>query len=159
MIPSIQIQLHTSLASYLCADKVTMEVGLVVGSTLRNGTTTPVCNPYGTKEPLYSVWSGMKARCYNCNSDHYKFYGGKGISVCKAWLHYEPFRWWALEHGYSPGLSIDRIDSTKDYCPENCQWITLSENSRKARLEHPEGNYRFRYTNGKFCKALKTAHA
>lgn len=33
------------------------------------------------------------------------------------------------------GLTINRIDSTKDYSPDNCEWIPLSENSRLAKKE------------------------
>ena len=42
------------------------------------------------------------------------------------------FEIWALNNGYNDSLTVDRIDSDKDYCPENCQWITMEENSRKA---------------------------
>ena len=28
-------------------------------------------------------------------------------------------------------MSIDRIDNNKDYCPDNCHWITVEANSRK----------------------------
>lgn len=48
------------------------------------------------------------------------------------WLNYETFKTWAMENGYGDHLSIDRKDSDKDYCPDNCQFITKSENSRKA---------------------------
>mgnify|MGYP006913128870 CR=1 FL=1 len=27
-------------------------------------------------------------------------------------------------------MTIDRIDETKDYCPENCRWITREDNAR-----------------------------
>lgn len=42
------------------------------------------------------------------------------------------FEKWALNNGYHDDLTIDRIDSDKDYCPENCQWISLEDNARKA---------------------------
>lgn len=42
---------------------------------------------------------------------------------------------WALTHGYDDSLTIDRIDSKKGYEPENCEWVTKSENSRRA---HPK---------------------
>ena len=62
-----------------------------------------------------------------------KYYRDKGIEVCDAWKNsFSEFEKWAIENGYSDDLTIDRIDSNKNYCPENCQWITHYENSRKA---------------------------
>jgi hypothetical protein len=37
-----------------------------------------------------------------------------------------------MANGYKSHLTIDRIDSNKNYCPDNCQWITQGENSQKA---------------------------
>lgn len=82
---------------------------------------------------LKSVFSGMKHRCYDKKDKDYRFYGAKGIRVCSDWL-YNPveFILWAHKNGYKENLTIDRIDSSKDYCPENCRWITREENSRRA---------------------------
>lgn len=87
---------------------------------------------HGNPHPLYSIWSGMKARCSNNKSKAYKWYGGKGVQVCKEWLEYLNFKEWALANGYKIGLSIDRVDSNGNYCPENCQWITREENTAKG---------------------------
>ena len=82
---------------------------------------------------LRSIYSGMVDRCYNHNSNDYQWYGGKGIRICDEWVS-EPklFEEWALNNGYNDNLTIDRVESDKDYCPENCQWISVKENSRKA---------------------------
>ena len=37
----------------------------------------------GTK--LYSVWQSMKQRIFNPNSKDYKYYGGRGITICLEW--------------------------------------------------------------------------
>jgi hypothetical protein len=84
---------------------------------------------------LYKVWAGMLQRCENINASNYSNYGGRGISVCIDWHNPEVFIEWAMSHGYEEGLSIDRIDNDDNYCPENCQWITVSENTRKANAE------------------------
>lgn len=90
----------------------------------------------GQNERLYKVWSGMRGRCNNPSDHAYSYYGGKGIRICEEWDCYSSFREWALKSGYIEGLSIDRIDPEKDYCPENCRWITVSENTRRAAKKH-----------------------
>lgn len=84
---------------------------------------------------LYHIYYGMKQRCYNTNNPRFEHYGGKGVKICNEWLNsYDNFMQWSLTHGYKEdcGLSIDRIDSDGDYCPENCQWITVCENSARS---------------------------
>lgn len=81
---------------------------------------------------LYGTWTRMRDRCNNIYNDSYKYYGGKGIRVCEEWSEFINFKNWALSNGYQEGLTIERIDVDKNYCPENCEWITHSENSKRA---------------------------
>lgn len=88
----------------------------------------------GRYDPLYAVWCGMKARCNNKNSQAYKNYGGRGISICKKWDNeFETFKTWAYRNGYAKGLQIDRKNNDGGYTPENCRFVTSKENSRNKR--------------------------
>lgn len=82
----------------------------------------------GTGTRLFSIWQSMKTRCSNPNSKAYKWYGGRGITVCKEWLHdFGAFQRWALSHGYQDDLTIDRINVDMGYCPKNCRWASWHE--------------------------------
>ena len=87
-----------------------------------------------SEHPLYQVWGSMKRRCGNKKDAAFKNYGARGISVCKEWANsFELFHQWAMEHGYSPGLHIDRINNDGNYEPNNCRFITQGMNNRNSR--------------------------
>lgn len=83
---------------------------------------------------LFKLWIGIKQRCYNSKMTGYEYYGGRGIKVCDEWKdNFSAFRFWAILNGYQYGLTIDRINNDGNYEPENCQWLTRSENTKKQR--------------------------
>ena len=88
------------------------------------------------KTRLYSVWANMLKRggaTKGVDEETKRNYQDRGITVCDEWLVFENFRDWALSHGYSDDLEIDRIDNDKGYCPENCRWVTPKENVNNRR--------------------------
>ncbi len=103
---------------------------------------------YETKnQRLYNIWHAMKQRCYDDRKREYKYYGGKGIKICDEWLsNFEAFQEWSLKSGYKSNLTIDRINAEKDYCPENCRWITQKENNLNRR-----GIIRISYNDKTIC--------
>lgn len=93
----------------------------------------------GKQEPTYKVWAGMKRRCYAPAYKQYADYGGRGIVVCDEWREdYAAFREWALGSGYAEHLDIDRVDNDGPYSPDNCRWVTRSQNLRNRRTNRLE---------------------
>jgi len=110
---------------------------------LRKKTMAAISTTHGMgnkKDRLYSIWLGMRARCFNKRHRAYHRYGGRGITICLSWLEFPIFHDWALSHGYKTNLSIDRINNDGNYESSNCRWATSKEqnnnksNSRK-RIE------------------------
>lgn len=82
---------------------------------------------FGTTE--YNSWRAMVARCTNKKNNRYKYYGGRGIKVCKRWRKYKNF---LKDMGRKPSQqhSLDRINNKGDYRPSNCRW---SDHETQAR--------------------------
>ncbi len=75
-----------------------------------------------------TVWNHMHYRCSSPNYPSYHRYGGRGIRVCERWGEFANF---LEDMGFPPkALSLDRVDNNGDYCPENCEWRTHTEQSR-----------------------------
>lgn len=78
------------------------------------------------EHPLYGVWNNMMQRCFNPKSINYKYYGGRGITVCGRWQDL----WLFIEDiGEKPdkAYSIDRINNDGNYEPDNVRWATKQE--------------------------------
>jgi len=87
-----------------------------------------------TGTSLYSKWEGMLQRTTNPKAPGYRFYGERGIRVCDEWRSdFKEFYNWAIVNGYKDELEIDRRNGNMDYCPDNCRFVTKSENSKNVR--------------------------
>lgn len=77
---------------------------------------------------IRGAYHNMRNRCTNPNRPDWKYYGGRGITICEEWMHsMEDFINWALKSGYKKGLTLDRTDTNGDYSPHNCRWITQKQ--------------------------------
>lgn len=86
---------------------------------------------------IYKIWRKMKERCFYKKSIRYSNYGGRGITICDEWLQdFMNFYNWSITNGYADNLTIDRIDTNKNYEPSNCRWITNKEQQRNTRQNH-----------------------
>lgn len=94
-----------------------------------------------TKSPEHRAWSSMKYRCTNPNAHNWADYGGRGIEVCDRWM--ASFESFYADMGPRPdGCSLDRIDNSKGYYPDNCRWANdkqQAHNRRGSRIVEYDG--------------------
>lgn len=88
--------------------------------------------------PEYRVWRDMNARCYIPSLKNYKYYGGRGITVCERWR--KSYLNFLQDVGRRPSdkHSLDRFPNKDgNYEPENTRWATPDQQARnqsKTRL-------------------------
>ena len=85
-----------------------------------------------SKTPEHISWLSMIQRCNWKDHPRFSEWGGRGITVCERWRKFENF-YADMGDKPSPKHSIDRIDNSKGYFPENCKWSTNKEQARNRR--------------------------
>lgn len=128
-LPSGQIN-RCFLVKCVCGnEKPVRLLHLVRGRAKNCGCAYAIRNGEGNTK-LCKLWRAINRRCsafahYTQRKDYFE----KGIRVCDEWRDsWDSFKNWALANGYKEGLQIDRIDSTGNYTPENCRFVTPKEN-------------------------------
>lgn len=84
----------------------------------------------------YTSVRGQRERCDNPNNKAYKHYGAKGIKV--EYSNEDFLKWWKIEASKYPlnsKLTVDRIDTNKNYCFNNIRLIPWSENVKRSNKE------------------------
>lgn len=83
-----------------------------------------------SKHPLFHIWSKTKELCDDINNDYYK----NGIKFYPAWKdNFLNFYNWAIDNGYEKNLCFVRKDKLKNFYPDNCEWITKKELSKRRK--------------------------
>jgi len=93
-----------------------------------------------SKSAVYYRYNHMIKRCYDTAYKQYVDYGGRGITVCPQWLGKGGFAQFLADMGEVPkDLTLDRIDNSKGYSPDNCRWA-----SRKMQMRNKRSNTMFK---------------
>lgn len=104
-------------------------------TALRHGHTSTSAEGKVLRSPTYVSWQNMKARCLYPSVPSYRHYGGRGISVCERWEKFDNF---LSDMGERPiGTEISRIDHEGNYQPDNCSWVSKTENIAERQRRNP----------------------
>ncbi len=106
----------------------------------------------GKRSRIYNIWINMIQRCTNANNSYYKYYGGRGIKVCKRWLKFENF---LKDIKKIPkDKELDRINNNGNYSFGNCRLSSHKENCSNRR-----SNKIYKYNERIYCqKELAKEH-
>lgn len=97
-----------------------------------------ILSPYDRTRTVYDT---LINNCHNPNMNHFKYYGGKAITVCVRWRN--SFENFIADVGVKPaGWDLMRINKLKGYSPTNVRWVSVKDrklhfyNCRTVVLEY-----------------------
>ena len=92
----------------------------------------------------------MRTRVRNPKRWAYAYYGARGIDIDPRWDEYTVF---LADMGEKPpGFTLERVDNSRGYWPDNCVWATRqvqARNNRRVRLSYEIAEeVRYMYSTG-----------
>lgn len=110
---------------------------------------------------FYAHWQNMRTRTNNPNYEHYKHYGGRGISS-DTYIYfidfyddlYDSYQKHVESHG-EDNTTLDRIDNDGNYELSNVRWATWEQqqsNTRRNRM------FKAISPTGKIYKSINQSH-
>lgn len=130
-----------------CGNTLKVRVTRLVreGSPYSCGCSHPLLKHGMSHEPTYNSWQCMKSRCTNPKAKGYDNYGGRGIKVCKRW--FDSFENFLADMGERPrGMTLERVDNSRGYSPDNCKWASKKEQANNRRKRKTTGVRHLRIT-------------
>lgn len=86
----------------------------------------------------WDAWRHAKSCCLDPRNKNYPNYGGRGITICEAWLN--SFPQFLADVGSKPNNSrltwLGRRDINLGYFPENVKWVKHTRQIRSRRCCH-----------------------
>jgi hypothetical protein len=113
------------------------------GSAIKNQTKCKQCflvKKRMSTHPLYTIWNGIKQRCYCVSRKDYGKYGGKGVTMQASWIdNPKAFITWCEEQGWKKGLVVDKDIKSREqgfdppiYSESTLSFILPQENAEEA---------------------------
>lgn len=91
---------------------------------------------------IYTIWVGMRQRCYNKKSIAYKYYWWRWIYVCSRRWSFENFLYdmhkeylYHCKKYWKKNTSIDRINNDWEYSKGNCRRATQKKQRANKRKQ------------------------
>lgn len=87
----------------------------------------------GSETSEYHSYRSMLGRCLDPSDRAYRNYGGRGISVHPPWVKSFAEFYKCIGPKPTPSHTIDRIDNSLGYFPNNVKWSTRREQNNNMR--------------------------